>query len=106
MTTRLWADELTDKSLILQLEELYRQVVDEVFTAIRTIKAGELDKRGTSQAVRDMRAFLQLVLEERAKVAKFDKQDAGAAYGYAVDFDAARAEIGRRLACLRDAGGG
>ena len=25
---------------------------------------------------------------------------------YALDFDAARSEIGRRLACLRDAGGG
>jgi len=106
MTTRLWADELTDKSLIQQLEELYREVVNEVFAAIRVIRSGELDKKETTQAVKDLRTFLQLVLEERAKVAKLEKHDAGVVYDYALDFDAARTEIGRRLACLRDAGGG
>lgn len=105
MTTRLWADELTDTSLISQLEGLYQQIVDDVFTAMRTIKAGELDKKETTQSIRDMRTFLQMVLEERAKVAKIDKREAGVAYDYALDFDAARSEIGRRLACLRDAGG-
>jgi hypothetical protein len=47
-----------------------------------------------------------MVFEERAKVAKLDKLEAGIAYDYALDLDAARDEIGRRLARLRDAGTG
>ena len=106
MTLRLSAEEPSPKSLISETEELYREIADEVFVAIRKIRTGEWDTKGTPQVVKEMRAFLQLVLEERAKVAKLSKQEAGVVYDYALDFDAARVEIGRRLACLRDAGGG
>jgi hypothetical protein len=47
-----------------------------------------------------------LVLEERTKLAKLSQREEGIAYDYALDFDEARIEIGRRLACLRDAGSG
>ena len=106
MTLRLSAEEPAPKSLILEAEELYREIADEVFVAIRKIRTGEWDKKETPQIVKEMRAFLQLVLEERARIAKLSKQEAGVVYDYALDFDAARSEIGRRLACLRDAGGG
>lgn len=106
MTLRLSADEPSPKSLISEAEELYHDIAGEVFAALRRLKAGDWDTKGATQAVRELRAFLQLVLEERTKVAKLSKQDAGAAGGRALDFDAARVEIGRRLARLRDAGGG
>jgi hypothetical protein len=47
-----------------------------------------------------------MVMDERARVEKLRKQIAGVVGDHALDFDAARTEIGRRLACLRDAGGG
>ncbi|MDO5630452.1 MAG: permease [Paracoccus sp. (in: a-proteobacteria)] len=57
-------------------------------------------------AVRDVREASQLVMQERGKVDKLRKDIAGAVGGGALDLDAARDEIGRRLACLRRAGGG
>lgn len=106
MTLRLSAEEQPPKSLISETEELYREIAGEVFAAIRKIRSGEWDTKGTTQTVKDMRAFLALILEERTKVAKLSKQEAGVVHDYALDFDTARIEIGRRLARLRDAGGG
>lgn len=106
MTLRLSAEDPAPKSLISETEELYREIAAEVFAALRKIRSGEWDTKGTTQTIRDMRAFLALVLEERTKVAKLGKQEAGVVHDYALDFNAARFEIGRRLACLRDAGGG
>ncbi len=103
MTLTLSVEDTSSKSLISETEELYREIASEVFVAIRKIRSGEWDTKGTPNIVKDMRAFLQLVLEERMKVAKLSKQEAGVVYDYALDFDAARTEIGRRLACLRDA---
>jgi hypothetical protein len=48
---------------------------------------------------------LQMVMDERTRVEKLRKNVAGVVRDYAIDFDAARDEIGRRLACLREAGG-
>ncbi len=106
MTSSLTAEAPSPGSLISGTEELYREIAGEVLAALGKIRSGEWDAKGLTSTVRDMRAFLQLVLEERVKVAKLAKQDAGIAYDYALDFEAARSEIGRRLACLRDAGGG
>ncbi|MDO9525784.1 MAG: hypothetical protein Q7J57_09660 [Gemmobacter sp.] len=55
---------------------------------------------------KDVREALKLVISERAAVDKL-RRDTGAVEGnHGFDFDTARDEIGRRLACLRDAGGG
>ena len=53
---------------------------------------------------RELRAATQLMLEERNRVDKLRKEIAGGGGG-ALDLDAARDEIGRRLACLRRAAG-
>ena len=58
------------------------------------------------QAVRDLKTAFQLVMDERTRVEKLRKQVAGVVGDLRLDFDAARDEIGRRLARLRDAGGG
>lgn len=87
-------------------EELYRDVAEELIGAIRKVRAGETGEvRAATQAVKDLRAAFQLVMDERTRVEKLRKQVAGVVHDYALDFDAARDEIGRRLACLRDAGG-
>lgn len=93
--------------MVLAAEDLYRDVAGEVYAALTRLKAGDWDAKGATHAVKELRAFFQLILEERARVAKLHKQETGAGGGGgALDFEAARAEIGRRLACLRDAGGG
>lgn len=104
MTLRFTAEEPDPKSLISATEALYQDLADEIFQVLRKLKAGEWDPKGTTHSVKEMRSTLRLVLEERMKIAELGKRDAGAAYDHALDFDAARAEIGRRLACLRDAG--
>jgi len=55
---------------------------------------------------KDVREALKLVISERAAVDKLRKDFGGVDGDHGFDFDAARDEIGRRLACLRDAGGG
>ena len=55
--------------------------------------------------IRDLGKALQTAFDERAKVEKLRKNTAGIVHDYALDFDNARAEIGRRIARLRDARG-
>ncbi|MCX8507374.1 MAG: hypothetical protein ORN49_00600, partial [Rhodobacteraceae bacterium] len=64
MTVRFTAGEPDPKSPISVTEELYRMIAEEVWAVIGKLKAGELDAKGTAQSVKDMRAVLQLVLEE------------------------------------------
>jgi hypothetical protein len=106
MTSRLSTEGPVSESRISKAEEIYQDIADEVYAAIQKIKSGEWDPKGTTHAVKEMRSFLLLVLEERTKLAKLSQREEGVAYDYALDFDEARIEIGRRLACLRDAGGG
>jgi hypothetical protein len=93
--------------LLEETEALYRQTAEELAVAQRKLRLGrDGDAKAVAQAVKDLRAAFQMVMEERTRVEKLRKQVAGAVDGRAIDFDAARAEIGRRLACLRRAGGG
>lgn len=92
--------------MISTTEALYQELAEEILGVLTKLKAGEWDGRSSTQSLREMRSALRLVLEERTKIAELSRQDAGSAQGYALDFAAARAEIGRRLACLRDAGDG
>jgi len=89
-------------------EGLYREAAVELYRTIEAIRAGDFSEiRAAHTAIRDLRGAAQQALEERGKVDKLRKQIAGqVGAGGALDFDGARTEIGRRLACLRDAGGG
>ena len=89
-------------------ENLYRDAAVELYRTITALRSGEFNEVKAAQtAIRDLRATALHVLDERNKVDKLRKQIAGqVGAGGALDFDAARIEIGRRLACLRDAGGG
>ena len=107
MTARLSEEGSVPRDPISATEDLYREAAGELAQAIRNIRQGRLDEvKATAQAVRDLKVAFQLAMDERTRVEKLRKDDNGAVNGHAFDFDAARVEIGRRLARLRDAADG
>ncbi|WP_431300155.1 hypothetical protein [Tabrizicola sp. BL-A-41-H6] len=107
MTIRLSDGDAVPDDVLAVADDLYRMAAEELYRTIQAIRTGQMSEVKAAQtAVRDLRTTALQVLEERTKVDKLRKQIAGhVGAGGALDFDAARAEIGRRLACLRDAGG-
>ncbi|MCT8329234.1 hypothetical protein [Albidovulum sediminis] len=91
--------------MIAQTQTLLAATASEIEALIQRIQGGEWDGKGASVAS-ELRKALALFLEERNRIAKLSKEQAGVVHDYALDFDAARIEIGRRLARLRDAGDG
>lgn len=107
MTSDLPSDDPPRVDLLEATEDLYRQAAEDLVLAQRKLRQGSVDEvKAAAQAVKDLKAAFQLVMDERTRIEKLRKQVAGVVHDYAIDFDAARAEIGRRLACLRHAGGG
>lgn len=93
--------------LLATTETIYRDAAIELARAVkaaRTDAAGET--KAVIQAVRDMKSAFQSVMDERTRVEKLRNQTAGVIGESILDLDAARDEIGRRLARLRDAGDG
>lgn len=76
---------------------------------IEQLNKEDVDQKALKEAT-DLAAAVRGATErlaaERGKVDKLRKDIAGAVGGGALDLDAARDEIGRRLACLRRAGTG
>jgi hypothetical protein len=107
MTVRFTGDAPTPEDLLGATERFYELTVMELHRTINAISAGEFNEVKAAQtAIRDLRATAHAVLQERGKVDQLRKQIAGhVGAGGALDLDEARAEIGRRLACLRNAGG-
>ncbi|WP_420344662.1 hypothetical protein [Paenirhodobacter sp.] len=94
-------------NLLEETETLYREMAEELARALQELRQGEArDAKVAVAAVKDLRTAFQMVMDERTRVEKLRKQVAGVVHGNDLDFDAARAEIGRRLARLRDAGDG
>jgi hypothetical protein len=107
MTFDFAAGDGKPEVLLQATEDLYREVAEELIQATRRVKAGEVgEAKAAVQAVRDLRQAFAMVMEERTRVDKLRKQVAGVVGDHELDFAAARDEIGRRLARLRDAGAG
>ena len=87
--------------------EMFREVAEDLHRLRMALRqgGGAEDVKDTARLVRDLRAATQLVLEERNRVDKLRKDVAGDVGAGRLDLAAARDEIGRRLACLRRAGG-
>lgn len=96
-------DDLVSEAI--QLYSLASQALSQVIDELRTA-GDEKSVKELCSYTKEHRAALQLVLNERANVEKLRKLESGIVHDYALDFDAARDEIGRRLARLRDAGSG
>jgi hypothetical protein len=107
MTPRIPDGSAPTDDVLAVTEGLYREAAVELYRTITAIRTGEFTEVKAAQAaIRDLRATALHVLDERGKVDKLRKQIAGQiGAGGELDFDGARAEIGRRLACLRDADG-
>jgi len=108
MTAGIDDSDATKGDVLALAEALYRDAAVELHRVIEALRSGQFgDVRAAQAAIRDLRATALHVLDERGKVDKLRKQIADkVGTGGALDFDGARAEIGRRLACLRDAEGG
>ncbi len=107
MTIMFSGDVSPPEDVLEATEELYEMAVTELRRTIGAIRAGEFNEvKAAQEAIRGLRATALAVLQERGKVDQLRKQIAGhVGAGGALDLDEARAEIGRRLACLRGAGG-
>ncbi len=107
MTVRFTGDVPTPEDVLGVTERLYEEAVIELERTMAALKAGEFQEvKSAQEAIRSLRATALAVLQERGKVDQLRKQIAGhVGAGGALDLESARAEIGRRLACLRGAGG-
>lgn len=78
----------------------------EALDRLRMEGAGAEGSGRALKAVRELQMALAVCLDERVKGDRLRNEVAGVVGERALDLDAARVEIGRRLARLRDAGGG
>ena len=89
------AAENTFLRALKALEGICEKLESEEFEATSDVKT---TVPGVVQATQNL-------LRERNRMFELHKTKAGIVNDYAIDFDTARAEIGRRLSCLRAAGG-
>ena len=107
MITLISEHEISSSPEVMEVRELFDEAKEALNAALRRFRAGELgEAREVARQIGEVRAAYKMALDERIRVAKLRKDEAGVVYDYALDFDAARDEICRRLACLRDAGDG
>ena len=93
--------------LLAATEDMYRDAGVELARAVKAAKTcTPADAKAALQAVRDLKSAFQLAMDERTKIDKLRKETAGVIGEQILDLDAARDEIGSRLARLRNAGGG
>lgn len=100
------------EEMILAAEWLFWDYVKDLRAYREAISASEWEalepamlKKATETA-RTVRQAIHILLEERQKVDRYRKDITGRIGGVELDLDAARDEIGLRLACLRRAGTG
>ena len=106
MTIHFSTGEAPPVDLLAATEQLYHETAQELARALIAIRAGQFDEvKGAGQSVRDLKAAFQMVMDERGRFDKLRKQAAGCVGSAELDLGAARDEIGRRLARLRDASG-
>ncbi len=95
-----------DKDLV-RVREHYERAIDAFQTMTRDVEDGVLEPdRETSKTIRTLSSATDYLIKEKQRLdASIDKK-AGLTGGYAIDFDAARREIERRISCLRAERGG
>ena len=94
----------TPVDLTAATETLYQEAAEELIRAIMAVRSSPADQTPAAKAaVKGLKEAFQMVMEERNRVEKLRKHVAGAVGTGTLDLSAARDEIGRRLALLRDA---
>lgn len=104
MTVKFSGEGGEPVDLLATTEIMLRESAEQVVRTMQEVRAGKFGQIKEAQAVmRELRSMFQTYMDERTRVDKLRQQTAGVIRGHAIDFDAARDEIGRRLARLRDA---
>jgi hypothetical protein len=94
-------------SFLERAQQIFDGAAAEVAAALARLGPDRPETTGPAlRAVRDLQAAFGLLMEERVRVDRLRREVAGVVGERSLDLDAARDEIGRRLARLRDAGGG
>ena len=97
--------ELAAQEVLVEAEAHYRRTISTLHAIIEEVNAGNMDRtKELKGALRDLHQASQSAFDERAKVEKRLRNEAGILHDYALDFDSARAEIRERLDRLRTAG--
>ncbi len=96
----------TAEDMLSEAQENFQRASRALSTLVRGLEDGDTALSGDAvKVLGNLRQALNTALAERERIESREKRDAGVVNDYAIDFDAARLEIGRRLACLRTAGG-
>ena len=83
-------------------ENDFAQALGQMNTAIRALKTtSDVVARQNADQARNLGDVSQALFQERAQVDDDDQSNSDGKGGYALDFDSARLEIGRRMARLR-----
>lgn len=92
-------------SILSEAQEVFQRTATALNVIVRDMEENKTGDAGeTRSLLKELKAILIPALSERERLEKLRKKESGIVNDYAVDFDAARLEIGRRLACLRAAG--
>ena len=84
-----------------------RDAAEKLAATVEAIQAGDFAQaKEAADCIKSLRLAVHSVMLEGHRIEKYSKQIAGVHGTGALELDAARDEIGRRLARLRDAGGG
>lgn len=87
--------------------EIFERAGDALRELVKSMEAGDFSEvASTKKIVSTLEEAAHGTLKARLKLDDHRKRQSGIARGdFAIDFEAARTEIGRRLACLRERGG-
>lgn len=106
MTINFSAGEEPPVDLLAITEDWLTEAAETLARTVQAIRAGNFAQAKDAQdCVKGLKQAVQMALEERNRVEKLRKTIAGAVGDGCLDLDAARVEIGSRLARLRDARG-
>jgi len=107
MTINFSQGEGTPVDFVAFSENLYLEAAADLKQAVQNVsKEPPGDGKAVITALKELRTAFHTVMEERNKLEKYRRQAGAGSGGTELDLDAARAEIGRRLALLRNVGDG
>lgn len=100
------ASDGSSGGILSEAQKTYNRASAALNRLVEELEDGETGRADESGKLLDhLRKALNNAIAERERLENERRKDAGIVHDYAIDFDAARSEIGRRLACLRAAGG-
>jgi hypothetical protein len=95
-----------DADALAEAKRMLDAVIRALGRKVKSLEADEAVKVAEALALtQELRRWALVAFEEREKVEKRMKDRGGIVHDHSIDFDEARAQIGRRLARLRAAGG-